>query len=106
MSKAHFRLDLLALVTTYYLQLTTYYSQLTTYYVYPMPKAHFRLDLTAPAAYQSPGAAVLAHLFAQLVSDELNEYSYHAQVQGTDGARAGGWGGGARAGAMGSGLGR
>ena len=43
-------------------------------------KAHFRLDLTSPAAYQSPGAAVLAHLFAQLISDELNEYSYHAQV--------------------------
>ena len=43
-------------------------------------KAHFRLDLTTPAAYHSPGAAVLAHLFAQLISDELNEYSYHAQV--------------------------
>ena len=43
-------------------------------------KAHFRLDLTTSAAYQSPGAAVLAHLFAQLISDELNEYSYHAQV--------------------------
>ena len=48
------------------------------------PKAHFRLDLVTPAAYHSPGAAVLAHLFARLVSDELNEYSYHAQVAGLD----------------------
>ena len=43
---------------------------------------HRFVDVESPAAYASPEAAVLARLFANLVTDYLNELAYPADLAG------------------------
>ncbi|KAI0062244.1 hypothetical protein BV25DRAFT_1804109 [Artomyces pyxidatus] len=49
-----------------------------------VPKARVIIELRNPVANESPVAAVLTKLFAELVSDSLTEYSYDASVAGLD----------------------
>ena len=51
---------------------------------YRRPMAHARLEIISPAAYHTPAAAVLTHVFGRLVSDELGELAYSAHVAGLD----------------------
>ena len=49
------------------------------------PKAVVYLDIQSPAAYASPEASVLTHIFTKLLSDALNEVSYPAELAGKAG---------------------
>jgi len=46
------------------------------------PKANVYIELVSSAAYQSPRHAVLTNLFTLLLMDELNEFSYDAEIAG------------------------
>ncbi len=46
------------------------------------PKAAIHMDLYSSVAYQCPRSAILSKIFTTLVVDELNEFSYDADVAG------------------------
>ena len=50
--------------------------------VFKRPKTNLFIELVAPAAYHTPAAAVLTRLFTKLLSDELTEFAYDAEVAG------------------------
>jgi secreted Zn-dependent insulinase-like peptidase len=45
-----------------------------------LPKSNLLLRFRTPRVYDSPSSSLLANLYAQLVSDALNEFAYHAQI--------------------------
>ena len=47
-----------------------------------VPKCVVYINLLNPIAYSSPRSTVLSALYAELVKDALNEYSYDASVAG------------------------
>ncbi|KAI0273475.1 Metalloenzyme, LuxS/M16 peptidase-like protein [Gloeopeniophorella convolvens] len=49
---------------------------------YWVPKAHAIIEMRTPVANESPIASVLTKLYAVLVTDALNEYSYDADLAG------------------------
>jgi len=49
---------------------------------YRRPHTQIQVDIVAPAAYASPDAACLARLFFKLLSDELTEFAYSAELAG------------------------
>jgi secreted Zn-dependent insulinase-like peptidase len=49
---------------------------------YKQPRADFYFSVRTPVGNDSPEHAVLTSLYTQLVSDELNEFSYAAQLAG------------------------
>ena len=46
------------------------------------PKTNVMCKLSTPAAYASPEAAVMTHLFSMVVEEELNEFAYDADIAG------------------------
>lgn len=46
------------------------------------PKVEVRIVLSTPASYSSPRNYVLCSMFVSLLTDELNEYSYDAELAG------------------------
>ena len=50
--------------------------------VFRRPKSNMYIELVAPAAYHTPGAAVLTRVFTKLLTDELTEFAYDADVAG------------------------
>lgn len=45
-------------------------------------RATILVDIITPVAYESPESTVLAKMFARLLQDSLNEFSYDADVAG------------------------
>ena len=50
--------------------------------VFRRPKTNMFIELVTPAAYHSPAAAVLTRIFTKLLTDELTEFAYDAEVAG------------------------
>lgn len=46
------------------------------------PKTNLHVDVVTPAAYESPGAAILTALCFRLIADELTEFAYSAELAG------------------------
>jgi insulysin len=49
-----------------------------------VPKAYIHITLRTPLPYITPRCAVIAQMYRELVQDELNEYSYAAEIAGLD----------------------
>ncbi|KAI9597576.1 Metalloenzyme, LuxS/M16 peptidase-like protein [Syncephalis fuscata] len=47
-----------------------------------LPKAHTWFSLKSPLAYNTPRNCVLARLYAEVLRDTLNQYTYDAEVSG------------------------
>ncbi|KAL5037149.1 hypothetical protein BDV3_006687 [Batrachochytrium dendrobatidis] len=59
--------------------LRIWHKQDDTFFV---PKANIFFGITTPLAYQDAKSCVLTRLFTDLFKDELNEFSYYAEVAG------------------------
>ena len=46
------------------------------------PKTNFYVDVIAPTCYASPGEAILTAIVFRLISDDLTEYAYPAELAG------------------------